>query len=627
MSANLKIELLSEPAGEMAEALYFGSGDHSLFGWLHRPATGRANDLGVVLCNPFGYEAICSHRSVRAFAEGAAAAGSAALRFDYRGTGDSADLDPDADQLDAWTQDVVMAVAELRGRTGVRRVCLLGFRFGALLAALAAPECHGVCGLIAIAPIASGRRHVRELRTARLAAMLAAGPPAAIVAPIERAAAGTTPLEVGGFSLSPATLAALGQVDLCAPGTVPAPRILMIDGDRLPTGRAWAERLAQAGAETTYRALPGMVEMLMTAPQFAVVPRAMIAEVATWLSSFGGAPESTEYGKARTGAIPVGGVKSVMTVRSIDGRLPAALVERAVRFGPDAALFGIVTEPPREERRRRAVILLNPGVDHHIGASRLYVSFARQWASRGYVVLRMDLAGIGDSDTRAGNPDDDVFPASALDDIRAGIDHLGEHYRAGDISLVGLCSGAYHALRAAAAGVRVQRILMINPQNYFWKKGMSLTDLQLVEVMRNPGVYRKQILSAAAWKRLVGGEVNLARIVKVYLQRLTLAAVSASRSLAKHLNIRLTYDLGRDLEEIAAGGVAIVFVFARGEPGLDLLYLEGGPAVGRLGRRCQIHILEKGDHVFSHRESRAALDAVLADELFRKVVAPAAGRL
>lgn len=622
MSANLSLETCGESVESVTQALYFGAADQQLFGWLHRPALGEATDIGLVLCNPFGYESICSHRSVRAFAEAAAAVGVPALRFDFQGTGDSVELDPSADQIDVWLRDVVEAVSELRRQTGVARVCLLGFRLGALLAALAAPNCDVVCGLMVIAPIVNGRRYVKELRTLRMAAMLGSdGLNASPVPPEPGKNAAPRPMEVSGFLLSPATLDSLGQVDLAALGRVPPSRVFVIDAESLPVARGWAETLAKAGVNVTYRAMPGIVEMLMTAPQFAVVPTHMIVAMQEWLSAFGPTPspladETTACYTAGKTCVP----KSVMTFPAVGGFRPATLTERAVRFGPDAALFGIVTEPPRDERRRRAVILLNPGVDHHIGASRLYVSFARQWGARGHVVLRMDFAGIGDSATRPGKQDDDAFPNSALDDIRSAIDYLRESYRVVEVSLVGLCSGAYHALRAAAAGIPVQRIMMINPQNYFWEDGMSLSDLQLVEVVRNPGVYRQQVFSAAAWKRLFGGQVNLYRIVQIFVQRLRLSLVTSMRAIARRLNIRLSQDLGRELEEIIARGVAVVFVFARGEPGIDLLKLEGGPAVDRLGSRCKIHILDRGDHVFSHHDSRAALEEVLNDELSKKIL-------
>src|ERR1700679_2572896 len=158
------------PASGVRNAVYFNSGDNKLFGWFQSPPPSSASSIGLVICKPYGYEALCSHRSLRAFEEAASALGMPTLHFDYLGTGDSAEIDAQADQLTAWTQDVIAAVNELRRRTGVQQVCLLGVRLGALLAVLAASECTAVTSLILIAPIISGRRYVRSLRTARLAA-------------------------------------------------------------------------------------------------------------------------------------------------------------------------------------------------------------------------------------------------------------------------------------------------------------------------------------------------------------------------------------------------------------------------------------------------------------------------
>ncbi len=543
-----------------------------------------------------------------------------ALRFDYSGTGDSADGDPETDQIAAWCEDVIAAVAELQRCTGVERVCVLGFRIGALLAALAAARCSAITGLILIAPIVSGRRYVKELRTTRLAALLSTSHETWKDGSPGGSADRDGSLEVSGFDLSAATLASLAKIDLHHVPLRLDWGVLVIDNVTLPTAREWAAAAVQSGLDVHYQSASGMVEMLMTAPQFAVVPLATVVATQQWLSdklkTMSRTPERAKMVPVRCHA----GAQNVLTLQVETISKPLVLTERAVRFGPDRLLFGVVTEPSREERRRRAVILLNPGVDQHIGASRLYVSLARLWSARGYVVLRMDLAGIGDSDTRQGAREDDVFPVLALDDVRAAIAYLKDQYRVGDVTLGGLCSGGYHALRAAASGIMVSRILMINPQNYFWKEGMRITDLQVAEVLRNPGIYRHQVVSTAAWKRLLSGEVNLPRIAKVYLQRMSLALVSSMRDLARRLQIRLVDDLGRELEEISARGIGIVFVFARGEPGFDLLKLEAGRSLRRLGERCRILILPTGDHVFSHRDSRAELLRVLSDELMAPTI-------
>jgi pimeloyl-ACP methyl ester carboxylesterase len=275
------------------------------------------------------------------------------------------------------------------------------------------------------------------------------------------------------------------------------------------------------------------------------------------------------------------------------------------------------------ERRRRAVILLNSGADNHIGANRMHVSLARRWAYLGYVVLRLDLGGLGDSATSAGAKDDDVFPPAAVEEIRTAMEFLRTQYGTEQFALAGVCSGAYHVLRAAAAKLPVSLMLMINPQNYFWNEGMHIDEVQLVEVVRYPTAYLHRIFSRAAWKKLFTGGVSIPRVSQIYLQRLYLAIESTVRDIARGLGIRLPQDLGSDLQAIAADGIFMSFIFARNEPGVDLLHLQAGSAVKRLGERCRIHILSGGDHIFSQKIHRAALEDLITRELLsRHATAP-----
>jgi pimeloyl-ACP methyl ester carboxylesterase len=257
-----------------------------------------------------------------------------------------------------------------------------------------------------------------------------------------------------------------------------------------------------------------------------------------------------------------------------------------------------------------------------MGASRLYVSLARRWARSGYYVLRMDLAGLGDSDTRAGKIDDEIFPAEALDDIRDAVAHLRERYDIREITLMGLCSGAYHALRAAAVGLPMERVLLVNPQNYYWSADMTLDDLQLAEVVHNPSVYRERMQSASAWRRLLSGQVNVWRIFKIYAYRQMLVMETALRNVARIMRIKLRNDLGRELADIVGRGVQVTFIFAEGEPGIDLLKIQGGFAVKKLGDYCRVRIIKDADHTFSHSGPRAAMERMLSDELYLSRTAP-----
>jgi alpha-beta hydrolase superfamily lysophospholipase len=588
--------------GELGEALYFTSGAHTLFGWLHEPRR-RRGDLGLVICKPFGYESICAHRALRTVAEEAAAAGVPALRFDYAGTGDSADVDPDADQLALWVDDIEAAVDELKRQTGVARVCLLGVRLGGLLATLAARR-GNIDALILIAPTVSGRRYLREFKTMRLAAAAIAGG-----AGMNLSDSGS--MEVAGFSISPATVESLGKVDLAASPVVPAPHVLILDAIGFSAASGWAATLAREGASVDYRVISGPIEMVLTAPQFGMTCFELLGCVQSWLQNIrgGGAPLAVHPQRGDSSA-----------PRRATATAVEELNERAVFIAASVLLFGIVTQPRSGETRRRAVILLSAAADYHIGPGRMYVSLARVWARHGYHVLRLDLAGLGDSCTRPGEPADVVFPPLALHDIQAAVLFMRTHYAIHDITLAGLCSGAYHALCAAMRGLPVTRILMVNPLNFFWDKDMQHSELKLAEVVRLPNRYRERLFSMRHWSLLLKGQVSLWHIGGIYLQRMMLAAESMLRDALRLIHVRLPRDLGFELERIVARGISVAFIFARGEPGLELLKLQAGSALRRLAPRCRVHIIDSGDHIFGRSGPRSILESILSEEL----LAPAA---
>jgi pimeloyl-ACP methyl ester carboxylesterase len=146
------------------EALFFGPSATHLYGVYHPADPHRSRTEGIVLCSPFGQEAVRAHRSLRQLADEFARIGYDVLRFDYRGTGDSVGGMDGVTPLD-WAEDVSHAVRELQDISGAVRTSLLGLRLACLIAAHAATA-QKVQRLVFWDPVGSGQDYLDELGNA-----------------------------------------------------------------------------------------------------------------------------------------------------------------------------------------------------------------------------------------------------------------------------------------------------------------------------------------------------------------------------------------------------------------------------------------------------------------------------
>lgn len=139
--------------------------------------------------------------------------------------------------------------------------------------------------------------------------------------------------------------------------------------------------------------------------------------------------------------------------------------EKALLFGKHKALMGILTEPQSASlaESRPAVILLNAGVVHRIGPHRTSVRIARRLAAEGFLVLRFDLAGIGDSEPRR---DALSFEEGAVSDVKEAMDHLQTTRKIDTFVLMGLCSGADNSYQVTYRDPRAVGALMIDGYSY-----------------------------------------------------------------------------------------------------------------------------------------------------------------
>jgi exosortase A-associated hydrolase 2 len=165
---------MSQPGTRPADVpLTIATERGALAGMLH-PVAAEV-PAGVVFCHAFAEERKSSALTMARLARAVAEAGLPVLRFDYRGCGDS-----EGDFVDATVAgrlaDIGRAAAELRERTGVERVCLLGLRLGTALAASAATHMPDCAGLVLIEPIADADAYLGgEMRRKLLRQMITHG--------------------------------------------------------------------------------------------------------------------------------------------------------------------------------------------------------------------------------------------------------------------------------------------------------------------------------------------------------------------------------------------------------------------------------------------------------------------
>jgi len=596
-------EQAPRPAPRQAQPFYFGSAERPLFGWIHQGGRQQVSDLGLLICSPVGYEDVCSHSTLRHLAEAAAEAGYPALRFDYDGTGDSAGDDTDPARMPAWLQSIRDAASTLREQTGVSRIAVFGIRLGASMALMATQDLPAVVAAILVNPVVEGRRYVRELRA--LAATSATEPDV----PSSDAARALT---AAGFTITRDTQQAIAAMRLAGEDLRSVPRrILLLERTDLPIDESLPVRLRQLGAEITRQPFAGYADMLRD-PHETVVPWQMLDEVLSWLRHSVGSRVIPRSAQLATSC----------DLNRRDGR-KWQLREHAVRFGAAPSMFGIVSEACGAQREAPVLLLLNSGGVRHTGPNRIYVRISRHLADLGFRVLRLDLPGLGDSPPCAGEVENEAYPERAIAAIKAAVEFAHDGLRATEVHAAGICSGAYHSLKAAAAGAMLRGIVVINPLTFFWKPGMSLAPpaYQDTEKVRR---YWRTGLNRDLLRKLLADKSNLFKLAGIVSRYTLRRAHSAVRHVGRFLGIRLRDDLVLELRRIQANGTCMHFIFSATDPGHELLRQHAGTEVRRMlsAGTMTIDLIGGADHTFTQPKAQAALIGQISRILEEPASAP-----
>ena len=173
------------------------------------------------------------------------------------------------------------------------------------------------------------------------------------------------------------------------------------------------------------------------------------------------------------------------------------------------ALHCMLEEPAAAQMRgaRFAALLLCSGVKTRVAPHRLYRKLAATFVARGVPVLRVDFAGLGDSEGEW--PDDSLDAIYGLterghcvDDVRSACDWLEAHCGIRRFIAGGLCGAALTALHLSLRDPRVAALYAIGlPATYLGagaQPALSSHELRMHRLR-----YLRKLVQPSSWLRFL----------------------------------------------------------------------------------------------------------------------------
>jgi len=276
----------------------------------------------------------------------------------------------------------------------------------------------------------------------------------------------------------------------------------------------------------------------------------------------------------------------------------AAYKEQAALLGRHS-LVGIVTRPaPAQHKDEPAIVILNTGIVHRVGHHRMYVSLSRELAKTGRTVVRFDFAGIGDSKPRS----DSTSPLMAsLSDIREVLDTLEKTHGMKKFILVGLCSGADHAVLYAHTDARVVGLVLMDPTLPPTLRYYLHYVMQRLKNIRN-------------WISVATGRSGLMRLLSTHV----LSSVRSKPQIEglSLQNLRFSSYLPQCYRGAAERGVRMLAVFT--SVSVRHTYkqqMTDAFPEASAGGKLRLEFFPESDHLFSGEKVRSRLGAVICDWL------------
>lgn len=258
------------------------------------------------------------------------------------------------------------------------------------------------------------------------------------------------------------------------------------------------------------------------------------------------------------------------------------------------------------------VNILNPGIKSRVAPHRLNVKLARRLCEEGYLVLRFDPTGIGDSEgeIESGQSILDIWESIQkgrfVPDVKASNRLLGNKYGLDKLFLIGNCGGAVTALLSTKDTYNISGLILIDLPITLISEGKTISlaekiatgdsfaDLQTRQ-------YLRKLMRADSWLRLLTLRADFGAIFSVvqHIFKIKGAKVNENSLGIKSINQKLVIAL----ESYLSKGGKILFIFAENDSGSTIMrnlflpkYLEEHP---KSIDQVTIVVIQDANHIYT----------------------------
>lgn len=482
------------------ESFWIGAGERRIFVNVHRAGGDTARRGVFVFCPPFAEEKNKSQRLYVELARALSAAGFDIFRFDYEGTGDSTGNFEHA-RIATWKSNIHDVIRFCLKDDANSPVGLVGMRFGAALAATVAEECPSVKWLVLLAPIADVSAFFRRiLRSKLVKEMMTSGAVVSSRRQIEKDAQSRT-VDLDGFSVSPGMYNDISGFDAIKNVKAFKGAVLILHASKNP--RVTMDEKVFRDAYAKFNRNVTLIEVkaepfwnVNGVPPFDDIVNAVLGwthrkcHVKRWAAGVAGVdkPGARELECSDRIAVNEG-------------------TDQVVRIDlPRGFISGIAHVPTAwgGTKHPYAIVAVHGWAGYRIGPHQMLATAANDFCRKGFLVLRIDVRGRGNSS----GPVDCTDILSMREDAVYAVQYVREKLGAEKVIVLGQCRGG-------------NAILGVDEADGFVVWSAPPIDESLVSKVRKTRFMLQSYIAKASssdtWWKFARGELNYALILEAVL--------------------------------------------------------------------------------------------------------------